>query len=542
VSAATAEQTQPWIRRAGGAVRGRHGIELLGALGALAAALLLYLRYSIDGTLNRDESIYAYGGQQLAHGVPPYASIFDPKTPMATMISGLAAWLGGGGEAVPAIRIAFLCCSVLTVVAVYLLALRLWRSVPAALAGAVVFASFTGFARDAIAGPDAKTPGILFAVLAMWLAAGRRWYWAGFLGGLAFLVWQPLVFYPMVAVIAAIVVAQRRLRGLVAALAGAATPVAATAVYFAAAGAFGQFVESGFVFPLAGVKRSHETVLDRVDHIAWVVWHYYGYSGLLFALGLALLVLLIIGTVVAARGRRRQALCDPVVLVVGLTLLGEAAYACYDFQSYPDLYPLLPYGALGIAGAVAVVLRWVGRWAAVRAVAVGVTLVAVVALTVGAARPSETMPGDNHALPAQRAMGCALNRLVLPGTPLYSLGDPAPLVLTGRRNPDRFIYLDSGVARWKADHTEGGFAGWTAEVRDSRASVIVVAGWHGGLRKRMGHWLKRSGYRPGYVGRWRVFLTPRAYAHRSAAGVVTTPLPTWWPQTPDGRDFHCPAS
>ena len=42
----------------------------LGAIFALAIAVALYTRFSLDDTLRRDEAIYAYGGQQLA-AVPP---------------------------------------------------------------------------------------------------------------------------------------------------------------------------------------------------------------------------------------------------------------------------------------------------------------------------------------------------------------------------------------------------------------------------------------------------------------------------------------
>ena len=60
-----------------------------GALLSLLIALVLFLQFSIDDVLKRDEAIYAYGGQQLAEGVAPYASVFDPKTPLATGFAAL---------------------------------------------------------------------------------------------------------------------------------------------------------------------------------------------------------------------------------------------------------------------------------------------------------------------------------------------------------------------------------------------------------------------------------------------------------------------
>src|SRR3954454_15965700 len=129
-----------------------------GAL-ALVVAVLLYTQFSIEGNLSRDESIYAYGGQQLVEGVPVYDGIFDPKPPLPTFLTAVGVGSAHvlGIDELKAMRWEFFLFSVLTVGAVYLLCLRLWRSPVAALAGAVTFASFRGFAADAIAGPDVKT-------------------------------------------------------------------------------------------------------------------------------------------------------------------------------------------------------------------------------------------------------------------------------------------------------------------------------------------------------------------------------------------------
>src|SRR4051812_12373815 len=161
-------------------MRFTRGIGWGGAVLALAVAVALFTRFSFDDTMRRDEAIYAYGGQQLAAGVPLYRGIFDPKTPVAQALAGAAAALapGRGFADVHAIRVAFFVAACLSVVAVYWLGLVLWGSPLAALLGATGFASFRSFALDAVGGPDAKTPGILFAVVALALLVRRRWFWA----------------------------------------------------------------------------------------------------------------------------------------------------------------------------------------------------------------------------------------------------------------------------------------------------------------------------------------------------------------------------
>jgi hypothetical protein len=334
-----------------------------GALLALLIAACLFLQFSIDDVLKRDEAIYAYGGQQLAEGVAPYASIFDPKTPLATVIAGVAT-IGGralgardGAGDVHAMRIVFLVFALLTVLAVYLLGLRLWGSVLAALTGAVVFSSFRGFALDALGGPNAKTPGIFFGVLSMALLVRRRWFWGAFTGALAFLVWQPLGIYMAIALVAAPLVSEAgsRLRATLHALAGLTIPLAVTAVAFAAAGALGKLVEAAFTFPLTGLIREHETLLDRLSLMHHVIVRSYPHTYVLMWAGVVLLCALAIARVVRLRSDLLAAVRDPLVLIVMGTAIPLAVFSAKDFEGYPDVYPALPYAALGVGGAVAFV-------------------------------------------------------------------------------------------------------------------------------------------------------------------------------------------
>jgi hypothetical protein len=351
----------------------------------------------------------------------------------------------------------------------------------------------------------------------MWLLARRQWFWGAFVGSLAVLVWQPFAIYPLVAVVLAAVLspAGQRLRTFAVTVAGAAIPVVVTGIYFALAGAFGKFVEAALAFPLTGIHRQDDTVSARLHQIVNVVRHSYKYSGILFWAGWLLLVALVVIVFVRNRGHS-AAWRDPVICVVATTALGSFAYATTDFQGYPDLFPLLPYPALGFGGAAVVALRLVRSATARR----GATVCGLVVLTVLAALSWSWFGNDplnNNDLHAQQAEACAVRGMVAPGRPLYALGDPTPLVLTRVRNPDRYIYLGSGVDDWKIKHTAGGFAGWTRQIRAAHPSVVFVGGWSSPHRVPMEHWLRTAGYRPSHVGQWLVFLTPAARARAAAA-------------------------
>lgn len=489
---------------------GRDGaLALAGAFGSTIVAVLLFVRWGINGKLSRDEAIYTYGGQQLAHGVAPYASIFDPKSPGATMFAGIFAAVGHlfGRNDLYFIRLGYFLLSLLTVVAVYALAVWLWRSVAAGVVAAVVFAAFTGFAEDALSGPDAKTPGIAAIVFAMWFACRRKWFWTGLACGIAFLVWQPLVFFPIVIAVVALLTSEAgaRVQAFIRTALGALLPVALVCVYFAIVGAFGKFVEAAFVFPLTGVQRGPVTLGHRITRIAGVVHGSYGVSGVLLWLGMLVLIAIAVVRLTRSRPQWRAGLADPLICIILLTLATQLIYAFADFQGYPDVYPLLPYGAIGMGGLAALAVS-AARSDAVRNVATSAVLGAALVFAAVSWVWFGSDPANSNELRYQRADACAVQRMA--GSGVWALGDATPLVLTHRKNPDRFIYLGSGVDRWRIKHTTGGFDAWTAKIQAVHPDVVVMAGWHSGIRMRITRWLHQNGYVARFVGPWVVLLTP----------------------------------
>ena len=341
-------------------------------------------------------------------------------------------------------------------------------------------------------------------------------------GALAALVWQPFVIYPAAAVLGALFVgpAGERRRSTLLALAGTAIPVAGVVVYFALAGALSQFFEAAIHFPLTGIQRGHDTLGQRLDFIATVVQSYYGRTQLLFWAGTALLPLTVLLRLARGRGALGTAIRDPYVSVVFATWVPLIAFSARDFQGYPDLYPLLPYAAIGVGAGVQLLRSLVPSTAGRRASA-AIVLTGVAVLTAGTwAWYAKASPRDTELL-RQRAEARELLRLTGPHGTLYALGDPTPLVLAHQRNPDRFIYLGSGVAHWKVLHTPGGFAGWTREIQAADPAVITLGGWNpnGRWAVAMAHWL-RGHYAKRHLGRQVVFVPPRTLRRAHAEGVV----------------------
>jgi hypothetical protein len=514
--------------------------KVLGALTSLAVAVALLSRFGIDDKLGRDQAIYAYGGQQMAHGIPPYSSIFDPKTPLATMIAGLAAAFARlvGGNDIYWIRRVFFGCAVLVVLAVYLLAERLWNSVPAGLVAAIVFTSFNGFAMDSLAGPDAKTPGVLAVVLSMWLIIRRQWFWAALAGSIGALAWQPFVIYPLVVAVFAVVneAVGRRRKALGLTVAGAAIPVIVVAGYFLVTGALGRFVQAAVVFPATGVQRAPESLGEHFTRIATVIHDAYGVSGVLLWIGMAFIVVMAVVQLLRRRDDGGRSPRHPLVLVVLITLLAMLGYAAFDFQGAADVFPLLPYGALGIGGLTAVIVTLpMPTWT--RPVVTTAALVGVAVLATFSWSWFTDQPKDREALREQQADGCALERILGHGGTLSALGDPTPLVITHRRNPDRFIYLGSGVDEWKVHHTAGGLDGWIHQIEASDSSVITIGRWESSIQESVESRLRQDGYLPGYLGSWHVYLTPAARTAANASQVQVKDRPSRFATTTAGGEL-----
>lgn len=499
---------------------------------SLLAATLLFTRYSIDDRLTRDRAIYAYAGQRMAHGVPPYTSIFDPKTPVSAMLSGITASIARatGQSQLTFIRLAFFGISLLLVMAMFILALRLWHSRVGAVVAAIMFACFNLVASEAIAGPEAKTPGILAAIVTMWLVIEKRWYWAAFASSVAVLTWQPFVIYPFMLVVIVVwdSIRERRWEPVIRTVAGLLTPFVAVVTYFAVTGGLANFWRTAFVFPATGIPRRPFVLHDRIDFIRFVVRTAYGFSGHVLWWGDLILIALVVFHLVRGRHKLGAAIRHPLFSMVFVTMIAMLGYAVYDFQGPPDILPFLPYPPLGFAGLI-FLLQTSFSAVTIRRVISATAIVAIAALFGASMVWFHRDEKDLTGLRSQQADACAIDRIIGNGANggLWSLGDPIPLVITSRVNPDRYVYLGESVDRWKVKHTAGGFDGWTRQIQANDPAVVVLQNWfRSGYPAKMTAWLKSDGYRSAYAGKWHLFLRPATIARAEQAGVRLTSSPT----------------
>lgn len=418
-------------------------------------AMVVYALRGYDGTLGRDLGVFVYGGERFAAGVPPYAGVFNTVGPLADAVPGTAIWVGRhlGVEPVSAARHLFTLISAGCCVLVCLLARQVLGSRAAGFVAAAVFLTFGEFSRLASGGPREKTTMVLFLVAALLLLGRRRWFAAGVCTALATLTWQPSLAVAVAA--AGVSIAWTpggRVRGAVSYVAGGALPTGLAALYYLAHDDLRLAVD-GFVVVNAKYRRQPSLLTEprRTWEFLWAGYHWSLWLAVAGLVGLLV-------TVVVTRPRPVPLLAAGAAAAVG------TAWSVAVINGAPDLFVLLPFGALGVAAVVVRVATLLPRGRGTL-VAV-VTAVAVVAAGVGA------VGGRSEALVRERRNVAAVLAAV-PGGTLLSIDAAQVTALSGREHPTRYQVFDQGIDDY-LDHTlPHGLAGYARWIGHHRPTLIA---------------------------------------------------------------------
>ena len=244
-------------------------LTLPGAIAAVLAGLafptLVRLRM-LDLPLERDEGEYAYAGQLMLQGVPPYELLYSMKFP--GIYAAYAGVMGLFGETAVGVRTGLLVVTTITAVLVYVLAARLFGRT----SGAVAAASYglLAIAPEALGLWGHATHFVCLFVVAAAILLSRdvtalRLFGAGVLLGLAVLMKQPAISFAVMAALWVVTVSRQRARDLAALAAGGVAVACAAALALAGAGVFGRFW-----FWTIRYSREYVTSHSVVDGLFWL--------------------------------------------------------------------------------------------------------------------------------------------------------------------------------------------------------------------------------------------------------------------------------
>jgi Dolichyl-phosphate-mannose-protein mannosyltransferase len=252
----------------------------------LAVLLAAFIRYRVRAMpLERDEGEFAYAGQLILHGIPPYRFAYSMKLPGTAAAYALI--LASLGQTPAAIHVGLIFVNAATAVLIFFLASRLFGH----LAGAVACASYAllstnpsglglaGHASHFVVLPAAG--GILLLLDAM--ESNRTWqfFCSGLLLGLAFVMKQPgflFLLFGGVYLLQDRLRSQGRRRGLASSLGalalGGALPFVITCLLMLKAGLFQKFWF--WTFAYSSQYASRVTLNEAVALFKFIVPHVVG--------------------------------------------------------------------------------------------------------------------------------------------------------------------------------------------------------------------------------------------------------------------------
>jgi hypothetical protein len=227
---------------------------LYGAAIVLILLFAAFIRFRLrDFPLERDEGEYAYMGQLMLQGIPPYKLAYNMKFPGT--YAAFSAILAVFGQTPAAIHCGLILINALTLLVMFFLGARLFGR----LAGLVACACYGLLsAGQSVMGMAAHAThfvvlpaiaGILLLLRAVERRRSRLFFFSGVLVGLACIMKQPGVYFVLFAGLYLILIESgnrpvdwRRLSRTGAAfLVGAVAPFALTCLLLSAAGVFGKF-------------------------------------------------------------------------------------------------------------------------------------------------------------------------------------------------------------------------------------------------------------------------------------------------------------
>jgi hypothetical protein len=445
-----------------------------GGLDAVAVglvALVVYALHGYQGTLDRDLGVFMYGGEHVAHGVPPYVGIFNSVGPLADAIPGLAIWLGHFVGVAPLLsaRVFFTLLSAASCGLLAVLARDAFGSRTAGFLAAATFLTFEDFLRLASDGPREKTAMVLFLLIALIAIGRRRWLVAGVFTAMATLTWQPVLLVAVTVLAVAVIARPGGRRGAVLRFVlGGMLPLLAAVIYFASQHALHTAFQ-GFV--LVNVLYTVQTSVFTAESGFWtLMWDDYHGSMLVAAVGLLAMIDIGRRTLPRVVRRRGRPVADHRTVLMAALGAGAAVGSLWTIGAIngpPDLFELLPFAALGAAGLVMSVTAQLTP-ARCRALMVGIVVVAT--LSAGA----ESVFGRTDRLAVQRADVRAVLRAAPTGATMLSVDAPEVLSLAGLTNPTPFQIFDPGMQGWIDHRFPGGELGYAHSVNRLHPTLIVV--------------------------------------------------------------------
>lgn len=478
-------------------------VDVLIVAGLVIVAGATWSLHGFYGWLYRDDAVYLYAGQQLLNGVMPYESIFDHKTPLASILCAIGTALGRavGLDDVVGARAFYFLLNALSIGAIYAATRVVVRERWAAILSALLLIGAWSFGREAVSGPNAKSPMVLFEALFLWCAMRRKWFGAGCWAALTTWTWQPGACFLLAGAAAAWLqnTGAARRRAWIRLGGGVLLPTLLLGGWFAATGALGPLIEGSTLFNLIHLERHPPELAERILRPIRVAATTNGYAGIPLLVGL----LWWIGEIIISFRSKTATLEYSPRLPLLLALPFPFIWSFFDFQGGADFYPFLPFACIGLA---LLLERVINAVRAVNRLPSKATHWACAGLAVIAVFGNFWLYHDRseNMLLTQRYAAELVDQAYGRDAPILSIGLPEILVLQGKTNPNRYVFIINGIDNLIDARTPGGFSAWVERLEVDRPPLVAWGPTEGPHVPRLREWLDQH-YLPRTFGYWKIY-------------------------------------
>lgn len=258
------------------------------------------------------------------------------------------------------------------------------------------------------------------------------------------------------------------------------------------------------LFNLYYVERVPTTLIQHFANPIAAVYRSYPLGVLLIVLGFLATTTVYVWRLRENDGSLSKLMATDRFAAFLVSFAAMVIWSLLDFQSGPDLFVLLPYVAIGFGWLLHLALShmWnilqIGQ--AARRAALAVLCVILVLTEAGYYRKTR-----EDGLREQRRLAQQIEDEFGRDCRLVSISSPEILVLLNKTNPNRYLFIASGIDNL-IDATEaGGFEGWLRQLEAYDAPVIALGPISGRRAQMVTDWLNAH-YEERKVGNWTFFV------------------------------------
>jgi hypothetical protein len=460
----------------------------------LFLALVVYTLYGFNRKLQVDDSVFIYAGQEMARGIPPYVSIFDIKTPIGYLLPGVGViisnWLGV--DNIITVRLIFFIFGCLSVVAVFLLGRRLFNSSLVGIFSSITMLSFYAFGLLASSGPRPKVPMTFFISMATFYTIEKKWFKAGLFGSLSLFTWQPAGIFLLITIIFSLTQGgENRNMSFLSSITGAALPGIIIMAYFYLTGGLYEMIFGGFLFPFQYMQFKGLSLFSQIEHIYRKAFVGFTSSILIFYIGLLMIVYFYYWRFRVKSSITEMLLKDRFSIIL-LSFPPLVIWSLKDFQGYPDFFIFLPFISLGFGHFLSIINQKIEKTNTNSLRLFKKRFSAIVVILLFSISLTNAYLGRSNELLEQRSAAVKIERQYGEDVKILSLGDPTPLVLLHKTNPNRYLFITRGFDLLIEDTYPGGVEGWLNEIEEYDPSVISFKIVKGEYSDEIIDWIKSN--------------------------------------------------